>query len=81
MKFLLVLLAGVCVWLLVEREKLIAEGRSKQEQDTASARGSNWVQDRIKNTPRMLDVKPRPVQHRERNPSPYPARLATDLSR
>jgi hypothetical protein len=57
MKLVVVLLAGACIWLLIEREKLTA---AREEAERMQARNSgNWVQDRINNTPRMLEAKPK----------------------
>ena len=80
MKLLLGILAGVCVWLLIERQDLIAQNeRAALEEDGRAGSSGNWVQERIKGTPRMLDEKPKSVNRRERRAVPYSVQPATNL--
>jgi hypothetical protein len=55
MKLATILLFGLCVGLLIDRQNVAAE-EEKAALEQRADRG-NWIQDRIRNTPRMLEAK------------------------
>lgn len=87
MRFLLVLLAGFCIWLLIERQKLQEENERAAAAAAAAAvktreeNHGNWVQDRIKGSPSMLQDKSKPSGRRSQYMGPYSVQPAPGTGR
>ena len=86
MRFVLLLLAGFCIWLLIERQRLVEENERAAAAAAAAVRTreetrENWVQDRIKNSPSLLQEKPKPSSRRSQYMGPYSVQPASGTNR